>query len=264
MTARDEEPLLSCHGVCKYFGAMAAVKDLSFEVRRGEIFGIGGPNGAGKTTLFDVISGVVPPDDGKIVFAGQDITRAPPHRVCHLGVARMFQSTVAFDSMTVRDNVLVGAMFGGGTRFMPPIFRSPGAIDRTDAALAAVGLAERAGRNIADLPVFDRKLAMCASAMAGDPKMLLLDEPVGGLNPHEIDLVVRIVRRIAAQGVTVILIEHVMRFMVQLATRVMIMHHGEKIFEGPPDGLARDKTVAEVYLGERSAKLLSKYLARGQ
>jgi branched-chain amino acid transport system ATP-binding protein len=258
---RDEEPLLVCRGVCKYFGAMAAVKDLSFEVNRGEIFGIGGPNGAGKTTLFDMISGASLADGGEIVFAGRDITRAAPHRVCHLGIARMFQSTAAFDSMTVRDNVLVGAMFGGRNRFIPPIFRGRDAIARTDTALAAMGLAERANRNIVDLPVFDRKLAMCASAMASNPEMLLLDEPVGGLNPHEIDLVVNIVRRIAAQGITVILIEHVMRFMVQLATRVMIMHHGEKIFEGPPEGLARDRTVAEVYLGERSAKLLAKYLA---
>jgi branched-chain amino acid transport system ATP-binding protein len=261
MAPRDEEPLLVCHGVCKYFGAMAAVKDLSFEVRRGEIFGIGGPNGAGKTTLFDVISGLTSAHGGRVVFAGRDITRAPPHRVCHLGVARTFQSTAAFDSMTVRDNVLVGAMFGGRTRFIPPIFRSGEAMAQTDAALAAMSLSDRANRSIADLPVFDRKLAMCASAMASKPKMLLLDEPVGGLNPHEIDLVVKIVRRIAAQGITVILIEHVMRFMVQLATRVMIMHHGEKIFEGPPQGLARDRAVAEVYLGERSANLLAKYLA---
>ena len=262
MVPRDEEPLLVCHGVCKYFGAMAAVKDLSFDVRRGEIFGIGGPNGAGKTTLFDVICGVSPADAGQVAFDGRDITRMAPHRVCHLGVARMFQSTAAFESMTVRDNVLVGAMFGGRTQFIPPIFRSRDAMTRADAALEAMGLTHRADSSIADLPVFDRKLAMCASAMASNPRMLLLDEPVGGLNPHEIDLVVNIVRRIAAQGITVILIEHVMRFMVQLATRVMIMHHGEKIFEGPPNGLASDRTVAEVYLGERSANLLTKYLAR--
>ena len=261
MTPRDDEPLLSCHGVSKYFGAMAAVKDLSFEVSRGEIFGIGGPNGAGKTTLFDMISGAVAADDGRIFFAGHDITRAPPHRICHLGVARIFQSTAAFDSMTIRDNVLVGAMFGGRNQFVPPVFCSRDAIARTDVALAAVGLSERADRNIADVPVFDRKLAMCASALASNPKMLLLDEPVGGLNPHEIDLVVNIVRHIASKGITVILIEHVMRFMVQLATRVMIMHHGEKIFEGAPAGLTRDKTVVQVYLGERSAKLLAKYVA---
>jgi branched-chain amino acid transport system ATP-binding protein len=260
MAPRDAEPLLVCHGVCKYFGAMAAVKDLSFEVKRGEIFGIGGPNGAGKTTLFDVISGVVPADDGKVSFAGDDITRAAPHQVCHLGVARTFQSTAAFDSMRVRDNVLIGAMFGTRAQLAPPVFRSREAIERTDQALAAVGLAEHASSNIADLPVFVRKLTMCASAMASNPKMLLLDEPVGGLNPHEIDLFANIVRRIAARGITVILIEHVMRFMVQLASRVMIMHHGEKIFEGPPQGMARDPTVAQVYLGERSAGLLAKYV----
>jgi branched-chain amino acid transport system ATP-binding protein len=261
MAFTGEEPLLTCHGVFKYFGAMAAVKDLSFEVKRGEIFGIGGPNGAGKTTLFDVISGLSSPDAGQIIFAGQDVTGAAPHRVCHLGIARTFQSTAAFDSMTVRENVLIGAMFGEQTKIVPPIFRSREAIARTDAALDAVGLVDRASSNIADLPVFDRKLAMCASAMASNPKMVLLDEPVGGLNPQEMDLVVSIVRRIAAQGITVILIEHVMRFMVQLATRVMIMHHGEKIFEGPPAGLTRDTTVAQVYLGERSARLLAKYLS---
>ena len=148
---------------------MAAVKDLSFEVNRGEIFGIGGPNGAGKTTLFDVISGVVPADAGKVVFAGHDITTAPPHRVCHLGAARIFQSTAAFDSMTVRENVMVGAMFGSGAIF-PPIFRSRRAIERADAAMAAMDLTELANTNIADLPVLDRKLAMCASAVASDPR----------------------------------------------------------------------------------------------
>jgi branched-chain amino acid transport system ATP-binding protein len=242
---------------------MAAVKDLSFEVRRGDIFGIGGPNGAGKTTLFDVISGVSPADSGRVVFAGADITRTPSHRICHLGVARIFQSAVAFDSMTVRDNVLVGALFGERGRLFPPLFRSREAIARAEAAMEAVGLENRARDIIADLPVLDRKLAMCASALATNPNVLLLDEPVGGLNPHEIESVVKIVRRIAAQGTTVILIEHVMRFMVQLATRVMIMHHGEKIFEGPPRDLTRDQTVAEVYLGDRSAQLLSKYLAQG-
>jgi branched-chain amino acid transport system ATP-binding protein len=257
----NEEHLLVCHGVCKYFGAMAAVKDLSFRVKPGEIFGIGGPNGAGKTTLFDVISGIVPADDGKVIFAGHDITRVRPHQICHLGAARVFQSTAAFDSMSVRDNVLVGAMFGTRTEMVPPVVRGRDAIERTDTALATMGLTDQADSNIADRPVFVRKLAMCASAMATNPKMLLLDEPVGGLNPHEIDLVVNIVRRIAAQGITVILIEHVMRFMVQLASRVMIMHHGEKIFEGPPEGLARDKTVMQVYLGERSAKLIAKYLS---
>jgi branched-chain amino acid transport system ATP-binding protein len=262
MLDRSEEPLLVCHGVSKYFGAMAAVKDLSFEVNRGEIFGIGGPNGAGKTTLFDMISGVVSADAGKIAFAGHEITTAPAHRICHRGVARIFQSTAAFDSMTVRENVMVGAMFGIGGQVFPPIFRGHKAIERADAAMAAMGLTELADTNIADLPILDRKLAMCASAVASDPKMLLLDEPVGGLNPHEIDFVVDIVRNIAAQGITVILIEHVMRFMVQLATRVMIMHHGVKIFEGPPEGLARDQTVAEVYLGERSARLLARSLAK--
>jgi branched-chain amino acid transport system ATP-binding protein len=256
----NEEHLLVCHGVCKYFGAMAAVKDLSFQVKPGEIFGIGGPNGAGKTTLFDVISGIVPADGGKVIFAGHDITRVRPHQICHLGAARVFQSTAAFDSMSVRDNVLVGAMFGTRTELVPALVRGRDAMERTDTALATMGLTDQADSNIADLPVFVRKLAMCASAMATNPKMLLLDEPVGGLNPHEIDLVVNIVRRIAAQGITVILIEHVMRFMVQLASRIMIMHHGEKIFEGPPEGLARDKTVMQVYLGERSANLIAKYL----
>jgi branched-chain amino acid transport system ATP-binding protein len=261
MASQNAEPLLACHGVSKFFGAMAAVKDLSFAVEPGEIFGIGGPNGAGKTTLFDIVSGVSRADAGRVVFGGRDITRVAPHRICQMGIARTFQSTAAFDSMTVRNNVLVGALFGGPARVMPPLFRDREALARADVALAATGLADRAGSIIADLPVFDRKLAMCASAMATNPKMLLLDEPAGGLNPHETDLLTTIVRRIAAQGITVILIEHVMRFMVQLATRVMIMHHGEKIFEGPPRGMVRDKTVAEVYLGERSAGLLGKYLA---
>lgn len=254
------EPLLSCRGLFKYFGAMAAVKDLNFDVREGEIFGIGGPNGAGKTTLFEVISGLSPADQGQVVFAGQDITRRAPEAICHAGLARVFQSNAAFDSMTVRQNVVVGSVYGHRNLPLVPLVVTRAARERVDWALEVVGLADKASTPADRLSVIDRKLLMFASAIAGEPKLLMLDEPVGGLTPSEIERIQMLVRDLAGRGMTILLIEHVMRFMVQLADRVMIMHHGEKIFEGPAADLPRDPTVARVYLGDRAAQRLKNFI----
>jgi len=253
-------PLLSCRGVSKYFGAMAAVKDLSFDLREGEIFGIGGPNGAGKTTLFEVISGLSPADRGEVVFDGRDITAWAPEAICHAGLARVFQSNAAFDSLTVAQNVVIGSVYGHTRLPLVPLRIDRAAYERVQAALELVGLIDKAGQRADRLPVIDRKLLMFASAIASEPKLLMLDEPVGGLNPHEIERIQRLVRDLAGRGTTIILIEHVMRFMVQLAERVMIMHHGEKIFEGPAAQLPRDPTVASVYLGERAARRLTRFI----
>jgi branched-chain amino acid transport system ATP-binding protein len=261
MDGRDQTPLLACRNVSKSFGALAAVKALSFEVNRGEVLGIGGPNGAGKTTLFDVISGLNPADAGEVVLAGQTITKAPQHRICHLGLARTFQLNAAFDTLTARENVLTGALYGHGDRAMPPLFFERAAVSRADEALAFTGMADRAHKVVRDLPVLDRKLLMIASALATEPKLLLMDEPVGGLNPHEIDHIMELMRKVAEQGITMIVIEHVMRFLVQLSTRIMIMHHGEKIYEGPPAGLSQDRTVTQVYLGEATAARIADFIA---
>lgn len=257
------EPLLSCRGVSKMFGALAAVNNLSFDVFPGDILGIGGPNGAGKTTLFEVISGLNPATRGKIIFNGRDITHLAPQSVCHAGIARTFQLNASFESLSVRDNVRVAAYFGRDNRVLPGLTIGPDVEARTSEALAAVGLEGKDDQIAGALPVLDRKLLMLAGALATAPKLLLMDEPVGGLNPAEIDHMMAAVRRIASSGVTIVLIEHVMRFLVQLSTRVMIMHHGERIYEGSPQGLAKDRTVVDVYLGEGASQRLGKLLEGG-
>jgi branched-chain amino acid transport system ATP-binding protein len=261
MAAGNSAALLSCQGVSKYYGAMAAVRALSFDVRAGEIVGIGGPNGAGKTTLFDVIAGLQPADAGSILFNGEHVITASPQELCHRGLARVFQSVAAFDSMTLRENVVIGAAYGHRLRLMPPLVFDRGTLARADRALEAVGLRERAEVPIRNLPILDRKLAMFASALATEPLLLLLDEPVGGLNPSEIDRVMKVVRSLSGRGLTIVLIEHVMRFMVQLCARIIIMQHGEKIYEGSPEGMVRDPTVVSVYLGDATARRLSQLVA---
>jgi branched-chain amino acid transport system ATP-binding protein len=255
--------LLSCVNLSKYFGALAAVHDLSFDLQPGEILGIGGPNGAGKTTLFELISGLNPASEGKILFEGRDITRLAPEAICHAGIARTFQLNASFDKLSVRDNVRVAAYFDRDNRAIPGLRMGGQTEIHVDAALDAVGWRGDQHMLAGQLPVLDRKLLMLAGALATRPKLLLMDEPVGGLNPQEIEHMMATVRRIAASGVTIILIEHVMRFLVQLSERVMIMHHGEKIYEGLPQGLVRDRTVIDVYLGEGASQRLSALMENG-
>ena len=254
------EPLLSCQGVDKYFGALAAVRDMTFDVFPGEALGIGGPNGAGKTTLFDVISGLNPATAGSITFDGKAITRATPDRTCQLGMARTFQFNAGFDTLTARENTLIAAYFGRHNRIVPGLGFDRETQQLADEAMAFVGLEEVAHETVQTLPVYHRKLLMVAGALATQPKMLLMDEPVGGLNPQEIDEVMALVRRLKERGLTIMLIEHVMRFLVRLSDRVLIMHHGEKIFEGSASGLVHDKTVVDVYLGEGSSRRLQHML----
>jgi branched-chain amino acid transport system ATP-binding protein len=252
--------LLSCSRLSKHFGALAAVNHLSFDVAEGEVLGIGGPNGAGKTTLFDVISGLNPATGGTVTFEGRDITKLSPEAICHAGIARTFQLNACFESLSLRDNVKVAAYFGRDNRRFAGLSTGAETEAHTDAALSAVGLTGKDDAVAGDLPVLERKLLMLAGALATRPRLLLLDEPVGGLNPRETDHFMDVVRNIAASGVTIILIEHVMRFLVQLSTRVMIMHHGEKIYEGPPRGLTSDRTVIDVYLGEGASQRLGKLM----
>lgn len=256
--------MLSCKGVSKHFGALAAVNNLSFDVAAGEVLGIGGPNGAGKTTLFDVISGLNPATGGEVIFDGGNITRLPPESVCHAGIARTFQLNASFESLSARDNVRVAAYFGYENRRHPGLRIGKEVEDQTDAALAMVGLKGKDNIAAGELAVLDRKLLMLAGAIATKPKLLLMDEPVGGLNPKEIDHMMETAHRIAASGVTIILIEHVMRFLVQISTRVMIMHHGERIYEGPPQDLSKDRAVVDVYLGEGASQRIAKLMETGR
>ncbi len=249
-------PLLEVDGAHKYFGALAAVDDLSFTVESGEVLGVGGPNGAGKTTLFDVISGLDRASSGRVIFEGRDITRSSPEAICHTGIARTFQLNAGFDTLTVRENVEVAAVYGDVAPVFPG-FRIPSRIrHRVDDALEITGLADQAHLLSGSLPVLAKKFLMVATALVTRPRLLLLDEPVGGLTASETDDFAAMLARVRQDGIAIILIEHVMRFLVMLSDRVLVMHHGQKIYEGPPDELVNNARVVEVYLGEGASELL--------
>ena len=262
-TDYDSNTLLSCHRVTKTFGALVAVNKLSFNVPKGIVFGIGGPNGAGKTTLFDVISGVQKIDNGDIRFNNQIITNKSPHSICNIGIARTFQLNAAFESMTVMENVIIGAHHGFSVSEIPKVYVSKSEITKAKDALAFVGLLDAADKVVSSLTHLELKLLMIASAIATKPKLLLLDEPVGGLIPNEIEKVEKIVGRLTKeQNVTIILIEHVMRFLVGLSDEVLIMNYGEKLYQGMPEKMAEDKKVVDVYLGEGTSAKFEKLTAK--
>ena len=203
--------LLQVHKVAKHFGQLKAVDGLSFAVSEGETLGIAGPNGAGKTTLFDVITGMTRATSGTVTFRGRAIQEAPIQEICHLGIARTFQLPTVFDTQTILANALVGAHFGKPKRLWTGLRRDPAIIHRAIQAVEFVGLGERFGDVAGPLPVFDKKRIMIASALATDPVMLFLDEPFGGLNPDETDRLIALFGEIKRLGVTLVLIEHVMR-----------------------------------------------------
>jgi branched-chain amino acid transport system ATP-binding protein len=244
------DTILQCEGLTRSFGALAAVNRLSFTVERGQVFGIAGPNGAGKTTLFNVLSGHVPPSSGTIRFNGRPIQGFPPHRVCHQGIARTFQLPLVFASGTVEENVMVGGYFGRRGGF-PGLGFDRASKRRVAGALAMTGLTDRRATPANRLSVFDKKRLMIASALATEPAILMLDEPVGGLNHDEIDECVALIRRLNQTGVTILLIEHVMRALMTLSDRVLIMHAGEKLAEGTPEEIRRAPEVIRVYLGRQ-------------
>ena len=243
--------LLRGSGVVKRFGGLAAVDGVDLEVRAGETFGIAGPNGAGKTTLFDVVTGITRATDGVVEFDGKQIQDASVHRICHLGLARTFQLPSVFDTQTVLANVLAGAQFGAGRPWWSALRTERPMLARAEHELDFVGLAERAGLRAGPLPVYDKKRLMIASALATEPRMLFLDEPFGGLSPNEIDALLGLLRRVKERGVTIVLIEHVMRALMALSDRVLIMNQGRRLFEGTPQQVVRDQDVVRVYLGKQ-------------
>lgn len=247
------QPILECDGLSRYFGALAAVNGLSFTVQPGTVFGIAGPNGAGKTTLFNLLSGHVPVSSGSVMFDGATIQGLAPHRICQKGLARTFQIPLAFGSATVEENALVGGYFGSRARVAGIRFDSESK-ERARSALALVGLDGKGGVPAHLLSVFDKKRLMIASALASSPKLLLLDEPVGGLNHAEIDQFIELIGTLSATGLTIVLIEHVMRALMSLSDRVMILHHGEKLAEGTPTEIRSNPEVIHIYLG-REAKV---------
>jgi branched-chain amino acid transport system ATP-binding protein len=244
--------LLELKGVTKRFGGVAALNGVSASVTKGEILGVIGPNGAGKTTLLNCISGVYKPDAGDISWQGHSIKGMRPHRVARLGIGRTFQIVKPFGSMTVRENAAVGALFGSGEARRGP----KEAFKDADRVLELVGLRAKAHLEVTALTIPDRKRLEVARAVATQPKLLLLDEVMAGLNSVEVDEALDMVRAVHATGVTVVLIEHVMRVIVGICTRAVVLDFGQVLVEGEPEVVLRDERVIQAYLGERYAKRL--------
>jgi branched-chain amino acid transport system ATP-binding protein len=252
MSAVGAPAALELRDVCKDYGGLRAVASVSTVARPGEVLGIAGPNGAGKTTLFDVVSGLTPATSGDVLLGDVSVAGASVHRRAQAGMARTFQQPTVAGSLTAYENVLVARRFGRAREHWTGIPEDPA--DGAEWVLEWSGLADVADVPAELLGVFDRKRLMIATALAMGPRVLLLDEPFGGLNPQEIERTLELIRGVAAFGVTVVCIEHVMRALVQLATRVMVMHHGAVFFEGSSQEMLSDPRVIEIYLGEKAAR----------
>jgi branched-chain amino acid transport system ATP-binding protein len=238
-------PLLEGEGVTRFFGGLAAVSDVDFILEPGEVVGLIGPNGAGKTTLFNLISGALAPKAGVISFKDQKINGLKPNRICQMGLARTFQAVKIFDNMPALENVLLGALFGTSTSV------PSAAAARTAAeSLEFVGLSEVRATLAKDLTLAKQKRLEVARALATKPELLLLDELMAGLNPTEVAQAMELVTRIRDEGITIFMIEHVMKAIMSVCDRIIVLHHGKKIAEGTPQEIATSKTVVEVYLGE--------------
>jgi branched-chain amino acid transport system ATP-binding protein len=241
-------PLLRVQGVSRSFGGLAAVQNVSLEVPAGSLSALIGPNGAGKTTLFALMSGFLAPDAGRIEFDGADITGQPPHLNARRGMTRTFQIVQPFAAQTVRENIAVGAHLHTASR--------QGALDQAEIVAQRVGLAHLLERPAGELTVAGRKRLELARALATKPRLLLLDEVLAGLNPQEVAEMLPVVRDIAAGGVTVLMIEHVMQAVMHLASHVWVLAQGQLIAAGTPGEVTRDARVIEAYLGHGTAQRL--------
>jgi branched-chain amino acid transport system ATP-binding protein len=243
------EPLLRVDAVSKRFGGLLAVDHASFMADAGRITALIGPNGAGKTTLFAIVTGFLPPSAGRIFYAGGDITGEPPHRLARRGIARTFQIVQPFAGLTVHENIAVGAHLSRPSR--------ADALAAAAEIAGSVGLGDLLDRPAASLTISGRKRLELARALAIEPKLLLLDEVLAGLNPSEIRDVVPVIRTIRDRGVAIVMIEHVMQAVMSLAEQVFVLAEGRIIAEGSPQAIAGDPRVVEAYLGHGAADRLA-------
>lgn len=253
-------PLLEVKGLTKHFGGLIAVNDLDLSVEKGEIFGLIGPNGAGKTTVFNMIMGTYSPGKGKVIFKGKDITGQKSHSIVSYGLVRSFQRTVLFSEMTVLQNILLGFHLISEIRFWGSLFNASSTRNRQKQLLGKaveiadfMGLGHSKDQLAKNLPHGHQRMLGVAIALATDPELILMDEPVTGMNPEETDSMMNKIREIRDRGITTLVVEHDMRLVMNVCNRLCVLNFGSKIAEGPPSEICRNKEVIAAYLGSEYA-----------